>query len=51
MRLLPTAIGPNGSKNDSETSHVAGVVTLTIMYPQFYRYFFHNGSVVVFSFV
>lgn len=32
----------NGSKSDSETCHLAGVVTLKHMYPPCNRHFFHN---------
>ena len=30
-------------------SHFVGVVMLKIIYRPFYRHFFHNGSIVVFS--
>lgn len=37
-------IWQNGSSNDSQTGHFAGVVWLEKMYPTFYRHFFHNVS-------
>ena len=44
---FPIVIGPNGSNSDSKTSRHMEGVTLKIVYPPFYRLFFHSGSVVV----